>query len=1276
MPSDPTWEETTASEPSWEDTSEVQTTPTPIKLSPYQQYRLSGREPVAGPFGPSNPQEVLALPQVLKAPAAAIEATGIPGSVEEIGADFLRRSGINPSAQPGVPLVTPGESTPPSPLEEAFPNVTRGIESGLRKFLTPGGVVMSPLLPLKPVQAAFEAQMLSGVPESTESLIRARSPEEVAEAGIGLAAGLGAGRALLRGRGPKFEETTPIEPTEPTPTPTPEPISEQAPPAVAAGEAQPSAAPGGATVETPVSAGETPQAKAEVSTPEPSTQEGTVTPPVTEPEIVPMGGDVYGANKPPEGTPTSTKNAVVDAERVKRGLPEAIQPARREFGEVWDRAMAKIDQDPEYPDNLIDELDKRPRPATDEENAVLLHRQVDLQNEYAKASRDLAQAFEDGRREAVDSEKVRVSNLLDKLKQVYDVGKKVGTEQGRGLNARKMLANEDFTLGKMTMDMMAAKGGAKLTPDQALEIQKLHDKIKATQDAYDDYVSRSNVKIADLERQLGEQPRFTPPIIKAAERIVSTLDTRANAARQRLKEKMARTSAGVDPTILADLAEIGASHIAHIGLDFAKWSSEMVKELGEWVRPHLDEAYAASQKAIDSIQGVPTVVKEGVKTAFSRLTPEEKVAATVDAIKQRVADKKPDEITFFVQRLARDLVARGVRDRDKLIDQVHEVIKQAIPEFTKRQTMDAISGYGDFKQLSKDEISVALRGMKGEMQQLAKLEDMAKGEPPLKSGTERRTPTEAERALIKEVNEAKFKFQVPVQDPSTQLKSALDTLKTTLTNRIKDYEDRIARGDYSARPKRELVLDPEAARLKAQNERVKKEFQKGVELERFKNAQPFERGAHWINKWRRGFILSSPITLAKLTAAAVQRMAFTPVEEAVGSAYSKAFPRLASLAPREGGFSPSAETLAITRGITEGMRDAWDLIKTGESDLDAMYGKTSALPGSFLDFFGRVHGALKSSTKRAEFTRSMQKRIEFGRRNGIDVTDPWVQMKMGIEAYKDANRSIFMQDNRVVSAYRRFIGALEQKSKVTGQVPASGKAAATAARVLLPIVKVPTNIVAETLQYALGSVSGGVNLAKAYAKGIDQLKPEEADLIMRQLKKGSIGLAVMTLGFLNPNTVGGYYQRGEKRKPGDAGVGSIKVYDHNIPSFLLHNPLLETLQIGATARRVADAHRSRSTEKKGLGEGLYAAAVGLGEEVPFVREMAETTKAFDPTQKNAFWGELGKSLVIPQAVQWIASHYDTDKSGKQIKRSPKTTLEHIETGIPGLREKVPKKKGQ
>ena len=234
------------------------------------------------------------------------------------------------------------------------------------------------------------------------------------------------------------------------------------------------------------------------------------------------------------------------------------------------------------------------------------------------------------------------------------------------------------------------------------------------------------------------------------------------------------------------------------------------------------------------------------------------------------------------------------------------------------------------------------------------------------------------------------------------------------------------------------------------------------------------------------------------------------------------------------------------------------------------------------------------------------------------------------------------------------------------------------ARTLLPIVKIPTNIVGETLEYSTGLVTGSARLARAYRAGVENLKPEEADLIMRQLKQGSIGGAVMLLGFFSPNSVGGYYQQGEKRKKGDVGVGQVrpfghKIFGHDIPTFLLHNPLLETLQIGATIRRVADSKfKKRDKDTQGIGPGIMAGGLGLAEEVPFVREMTEVSKAFNPRERGQFTGELGRSLLVPQAVQWIAQHTDKDAKGNLIARKPKTAVQRVEEGIPGLRQNVPR----
>src|SRR4029077_9259631 len=389
---------------------------------------------------------------------------------------------------------------------------------------------------------------------------------------------------------------------------------------------------------------------------------------------------------------------------------------------AWTQAMAKIDSDPDWQDRLIEELRGKARPVTDMENAGLLHRRVDLTNELEKSMREAAQAYDDGRMDAVEESKLAIARWSDKLSELEDATKKGGTETGRALAARKMMANEDFSLARMVMEKRAANDGKPLTAEQTAEITRLHQQIAEMQKRLDDY-------------QFGKDERASKT---AMEEMLNKL----------LKEKDKKPKTQVD--IAADR-----------------------KTALEDLRRRVDEG------------------------------------------------EKPAQLGNLIQRLARGFGGEGVRDRERLIDLVHGVVQGIIPDWERRQTIDAISGYGDFKQLSKDQISVVLRGMKGEMQQLAKLEDMAAGQPPLKSGVERRTPTEAERELIKRVNKAKFEFQIPVKDPATQLQSALDTMKKTLRTRTTDYDRRLKEGDFAPRVRRELKLDTTAVRLKAEAQKAK-----------------------------------------------------------------------------------------------------------------------------------------------------------------------------------------------------------------------------------------------------------------------------------------------------------------------------------------------------------------------------------------------------------------------------------------------------------------------
>lgn len=1271
-----------------------------------------------------------------------------------------------------------------------------------------------------------------------------------------------------------------------------------------------------------------------------------------------MGGAVPSEFENDPNSYTSIKNAQVDQERVKRGLPEVMQPAKKSFGDVWDKAMAKIDQDPEWPEQLVKELNEKPRSLTDEEDAALLHRQVDLQNQYGRLTRELGQAFEDGRMDNAGELKVRVADMSDKLLELYNAGKSAGTETGRGLNARKMMANENFELGAMETEVRAAQGGKPLTDEQSAIVKELHEKIAATQKAHDEYVAQSQERISKAEAEkaiaelkLKQKPQFGDDVLRIAKGIVDKWDKAADEARTNLKERLARTSAGLDPTILIDLAKVGRSHLGHAALTAAELGAKLVEEFGDVVKPHLQEIYDASKQLMErSHKEQPEHVKRALKqkAAIDKST-NEVIAQQKEKIVAKTEKGESGSITPQVKKIAESIYAQGVHELDSMIHILHGILKETDPEITRQETMDALSGRGKFWQASQDVIKKGVRDLSTQARLVGHQMDVEAGKPLPRTGYQPDEMSDTARREAQKLEDLKRKHGVVITDPAAQLASALQARKTYYTHRmadlkaeiasgerrvkstnkttdseleslkseynkvkeehdavfskdkpltdeqrlkmatasvksqIEEYERRIREGDFkgaekkpitgpeleavksrrdalreqynelrdldehyqqeqfekdlasqkkaledsitekqnqlasgdvstksaevnrpaipeleslkqqqdelnnqlaearkkpaeqkyaeklaaqvkalqkriadkeaalakgdikpvksqqnrpssspeleiekqrleavnkkiaelrkgpkktpeqralqafktrtanriadlleklakedfSKTPRRELKLDAEAMRLKSEAEKVKEKYRVEVARARLATRTRGEKISHAIGNWYRAAILSNPVVIGKLTMAALARAVISPTESVVATGLSKlpGIGEVAKRSPRYNGLSLRAEMKSMTQGITEGMKDAWEVVKTGRSNLDRVYGKEKVLPHSFIDIFGNIHGALKAPIKRAEFARSFEMRAEFYAKQGVDVTDPMVQTKIGLEAYADAQRAIFQQKSKLAGEISQFLSA--KSDKITGKPSAFQMGKELGGRILLPIRTVPVNIVAETAEFAFGHATGSIKLAKALRKGVETLSPEEADIVMRHLARGSLGMAALALGFLAQQYFGGYYQGGAKRKATDMKPDSARFGEHDIPSWALHNTLVNTIQLGATVRKVADSKlRKHDTENQGIAAGTLAGLLGLAEQTPGMRAIGDIAKIIEPHQRQKKLDEFTTSLLVPALASKTAQYLDKDAAGNEIKRDPKTLGEHLKAAIPGLRKGVKAKGGQ
>lgn len=678
------------------------------------------------------------------------------------------------------------------------------------------------------------------------------------------------------------------------------------------------------------------------------------------------------------------------------------------------------------------------------------------------------------------------------------------------------------------------------------------------------------------------------------------------------------------------------------------------------------EAIIKANKTVSEI--TKQVAREKTKRAPRKALDDEykSLAAELhDKLSSLHMNLNPEEVVLL-GKMAKNRIQAGVRGGRNLVNELYNELK-AYPDLTKRDIADAISGRSKTTEpkLQRDEIKDATVEIKRQLRLISDIEDAKAGK--MKVPSEKVSlPMSDETIKLKE------ELKQATQENDTDYLVRLKNKKSQLERTNADLDEMIRTGNYEKSARRVLKLDPEAQRLKNAAEQKRDLINNEIRRREYENRTGIYKVLDYITRVRRAVILSGVQTLGKLTNAAMSRQG-TRILEEVGGSVLKHTPYLGRVfenAPREGwGLNPRAETAAFAQWLSKASwRDFRDVLVNGKSELDRLYGKKYDVPPLMIDFFGRVHGAWKNTAKRAEFYQSLQQRTESALRKGLDLRDPAIIEDIKKMAYGDAERAILMNANMVTELYRGSLKWLERQG-------IHGKVLSTLAKLEMPIVRVPTNYVAETANYALGATQAVARII--YAKGIKNLSPKESDIVARALKKQLVGVAFLALGYFNPNAVGGYWQQGEKRKLGDVKAGGLKLYGYEMPHWMLHVPLLEVMQIGATLRRNIDFHTQYNkthppdmAKGSGLGSGIRAATVGLLERTPFLSEIFEATKTLrsdEGVSKKV--SKTVESFIIPPDVRRIAKSQDKAED-EQIPREQKTLKQTIQGSIPGQRQKL------
>ncbi len=549
----------------------------------------------------------------------------------------------------------------------------------------------------------------------------------------------------------------------------------------------------------------------------------------------------------PEGEfTTGIKNATVDEVLAEMGEPPATRGASLKTEEAAAWAVQQVKDDPFAGQKLVNELAGNKRPPTGNEVALLTHEWTRLVKERKLAEYQADEAVKSGDPDAIKQAKARVDGAKADVMTAGDILAQSGTESSHSLSFRKMMMKEDYSLAAMERTERISIGEKWKSMTEAeretrmAEVKALHEKINATEKALDDYMAGSKAREAEaaaaeahyrmlLEAKQEPIIKIDPRITMFAERIVKSLENEAEAASVRFNAKASRLSvvAVLDPTLISDGAIMVAAKIARTGLEFGKWSVEMINEHGPKIQAYLNPIWQAANKLIDKrTEKLPEAIKEKVVRAIKKTDVIEQRAVVKDQIRAKVAGEEGPDIGPQAQKLARLFVEQGVKDRNALIDAVHSELKDILPDITRQETMDAISGRGKFSLPSQDEISKTVRDLKTQIRLVSHQMDVEAGKPLPRTGYQPEKMSDAARREQQILDELKKRYGVTVTDPAAQLESVLTARKTYYRNQISDLEAQIAAKEKFVKEKTASPTDAELEGLKARRNELKEEFDK------------------------------------------------------------------------------------------------------------------------------------------------------------------------------------------------------------------------------------------------------------------------------------------------------------------------------------------------------------------------------------------------------------------------------------------------------------------
>lgn len=516
-----------------------------------------------------------------------------------------------------------------------------------------------------------------------------------------------------------------------------------------------------------------------------------------------------------------------------------MKSSRKSNPELWDSVFKEIKDNNVDPREEVIKLVESNDPLINKRvQALVLIDRVNVLNEHDIIQDKLAQAIKENDIDSQNALRIKEEQNKIDIKRNAIADEKIGGQWGDFGQFRQRLSSREYELASVERRAENANNGDPLDAKDSSRLKDLVKQHEELQKKYADILKKHEEEIADFGKREAEMRAKHEEEIMHAYKKAAVMENNTIAKRGReiaatIRKLKTKTDVLIDHVTGQPILDNNGKPIP---INQANFYNDAIEIVATAVEKTADIA-AAIQEGIksmrerDEFKSLNEDTQKKVEEAFSaQFKKIEKETVSVKSLAEKVAEKADGELAPelkpLIDKMVYEIVSNDLNIKiDGVVDQVKEALDEYMPDIDKQDLKDLISGYGKFKELTKDEVKKQVAEIKLQGRLDSSLEATERGELPLRNGLERAKASQEARLkrfqIAKNIKEKNLVSPLTEEQSAARYKTELESYHRRLENSIADVEKEISENKRREKTQGQRHTDERSTELRTKLDMLK-----------------------------------------------------------------------------------------------------------------------------------------------------------------------------------------------------------------------------------------------------------------------------------------------------------------------------------------------------------------------------------------------------------------------------------------------------------------------